>query len=419
MRKKISTILMVMLLIPVNSGPGYADEPQIQLVETFPIETSLDHQDIPDAHTVWLEMISGSRESLDLAEFYASNSPGSRLEEIIVAIEQAASRGVKVRFLAEEKFYETYPETLERLNTHPNILMRRYNVKPLMGGVLHAKYFLVDKKEAFIGSQNFDWRALTHIQELGVRFSEPASVRALVDLFETDWALSAIDPSSVNAADINSLDSICRAPVPAVGYTFPAQASSGPDQDVSVTPVFSPRDWLPDESLWDLPGIIAMIDESTRSVRVQLLSYRATSRDGTYFPALETALCSAAARGVEVQMLLSHWSQRPGKIEGLQSLQAIPGITVKLMTIPEWSGGFIPFARVVHAKYLVVDGRKSWIGTSNWEHDYFFASRNVGLLIEGESIATRLDRFFLSGWTSEYAEIVDPCRKYTAPRIGQ
>jgi len=93
-------------------------------------------------------------------------------------------------------------------------------------------------------------------------------------------------------------------------------------------------------------------------------------------------------------------------------------VSVKLVTIPQWSGGFVPFARVVHAKYLVVDGARAWIGTSNWERDYFYASRNVGLVIEDTSFAGQLERFFASGWSSAYATPVDPCATYTAPKIG-
>jgi phosphatidylserine/phosphatidylglycerophosphate/cardiolipin synthase-like enzyme len=91
------------------------------LVESVPVETTLDHADIPDAKDVWPEMVKGATRTLDISEFYVSNAPGSRLEPVIQAIEAAADRGVKVRLLAEEKFYKTYPETLERLAKRPGI----------------------------------------------------------------------------------------------------------------------------------------------------------------------------------------------------------------------------------------------------------------------------------------------------------
>src|SRR5262249_26536125 len=153
-----------------------------------------------------------------------------------------------------------------------------------------------------------------------------------------------------------------RAPQPDGGYRFPASVAAA-GASARVTPVFSPKGWLVDEKLWDLPQIIQMIDGAKHTVRGQLLTYQAQGRDG-YFDQLESALRRAAARGVTVQLLVADWCKRPGAIEGLKSLQVLPNVTVKLVTIPAWSGGYVPFARVIHAKYLVVDGERSWVGTS-------------------------------------------------------
>src|SRR5512145_2354626 len=92
----------LILAAALSVGPRSAnasDTPPLQLVESFPVETTLDNPDLPEAHTVWLEMIRGARRSLDFAQFYASNEPDSRLETIVRAIEKAAARGVRVRFL--------------------------------------------------------------------------------------------------------------------------------------------------------------------------------------------------------------------------------------------------------------------------------------------------------------------------------
>ncbi len=397
------TLLSLLLLVCAAHGAG-GEPPQIQLVESFPIETPLDHADLPEAHEVWVEMIAAATRALDFAQFYASNAPGSRLEEVIVAIEEAAARGVRVRFLAEAKFAVIYPQTLDRLNAREGIEVRNYRTGDILGGVLHAKYFVVDGRTAYLGSQNFDWRALTHIQELGVRILDPHVVGAISEVFEMDWALAAGEERSPK---------LRRAHLTAFPITVDHEG-----ERLQITPAFSPRDGLPDEALWDLPQIIALIDSAADTVRVQLLTYRAAGSEGAFFDELESALRRAAARGVTVQMLLADWSKRPGTIEGLQSLQVLPGIEVRLVTIPPWSGGFIPYARVIHAKYLVVDGRAAWIGTSNWEHDYFYASRNMGLIIEGRGFASRLDAFFRDGWLGPYAEPVHPCVSYEPPRIG-
>ena len=384
--------------------PALAAPPDLVLVESSPVETPLDHADIPDAHGVWPEMVNGATKTVDVAQFYVSNAPGSRLEPVIQALEAAADRGVKVRVLAEEKFYKQYPETLERLAKRPGIQMRRLDTAALLGsGVLHAKYFVVDGREAYLGSQNFDWRALEHIQELGLRIRVPEVVRSLTDIFELDWALASGGTVPVPSPDKQ------------VGGPFLARVEGG---TVRVTPAHSPQGYLPDPGMWDLPKLVALIDGAKRSVRVQLLTYRAKGRDGSTFSELEDALKRAAARGVKVELLLADWGKRKGTIEGLQELQAPPGLTVKLVTIPQWSGGFIPFARVVHAKYMVVDGERAWLGTSNWERDYFTKSRNVGLVVEGEAFARQLERFFADTWTSPYAAEVDQKATYTAPNIS-
>ena len=397
--RRVAAALVAAASLSSRAGVAAGPQPPLQFVETFPIETTLDNADIPDAHQVWLEMIAAAKLSLDFAEFYASNEPGSRLEPIVKAVEAAAARGVRVRFLSEPRFYRTYPETQDRLARSRGITVRRAAGLPA-GGVLHAKYFIVDGREAFIGSQNFDWRSLTHIQELGMRIRAPGVVGALAEIFAADWARAGNE----------------SAPEPG-SHTFPERVIQDGDT-LAVAFVASPKSLVAD-ALWDLPRLEALVDSARETVRVQLLTYRAAGRDSTYFEGLETALRAAAARGVHVQLLLADWCKRAGTIEGLQSLEPLPNIEVKLVTIPEWSGGFVPFARVIHAKYLVVDARRFWVGTSNWERDYFYNSRNVGLIVDGATLARRLDRFFTDNWNRPYATPVDPCAHYQPPRISE
>lgn len=378
-------------LDPPLQDPVAAAPAAFELVESSPIETSLDHADIPDAHDVWVAMVDGARSHIDLAQFYASDRPGSRLEAVVRALERAAVRGVRVRFLADSKFVATYPHTLARLRRRPGIEVRTYDGSALAGGVLHAKYFLVDGREAFLGSQNFDWRALTHIQELGLRVRDRGVVRALADVFATDWALAG-----------GALRSF-RASPPAGGYRLRP----------GVAPVFSPRGWLPAERMWDLPRVVELIDSARRTVRVQLLTYRPD------VPELDAAMRRAATRGVKVQVLVSDWTRRPATIHGIVALHQVEGIDVAFLVIPPWSGGFIPFARVAHAKYVVIDGERFWLGTSNWERDYFYESRNVGVVIEDAALAAQLDAFFAGNWGSRYAELVDPARRYEPPRVSE
>ncbi|EPN59767.1 phospholipase D, partial [Pseudomonas syringae pv. actinidiae ICMP 19096] len=70
----------------------------------------------------------------------------------------------------------------------PNLTLRVLPYARLTdSGIIHAKFFVVDGKQAFIGSQNFDWRSLEHIHETGLRIDEPTVVRQTQAVFDQDW----------------------------------------------------------------------------------------------------------------------------------------------------------------------------------------------------------------------------------------
>ena len=89
------------------------------LVETAPVETSLDNPDLPEAWQSWVEMFDGAKSTIDLSHFYASNEPGSCLEFVVQALERAADRGVRIRAIFDRGFYErTYRDPIDRLKAY-------------------------------------------------------------------------------------------------------------------------------------------------------------------------------------------------------------------------------------------------------------------------------------------------------------
>lgn len=409
--KKLRTLGVAATALVASAGArdaAVAGPAALQLVATWPIEIDDPAPPaLPAAHSVWVDMIDDATVRIDLAHFYASNREGSRLEPVIVALERAAARGVTVRWLAEDSFHATYPETLGRLAAVDGIEVRRLRTRELLGGPLHTKLMLVDGREAFVGSQNFDWRALEHIVELGVRIVEPKTVGLYEAVFDTDWKVAGGTgvATSNDAWDVDTL-------------VFPRTVEHD-GATVEIVPVLGGPRLLPDRTLWDLPHLLDAIDTSTERVRAQMLTYSPITRDGEFWPDLDNALRSAAARGVRVELLVSHWNTRPGQIEHLQSLQCVPGIEVRIATVPGWSGGFVPYGRVLHAKTLSVDGRFAWVGTSNWSHDYFHGGRHHGLVVEGASFAREVDAFFERVWNAPWSATVDPGRTYPEPRVGE
>src|SRR6185312_15330633 len=158
----------------------------------------------------------------------------------------------------------------------------------------------------------------------------------------------------------------------------PFRLEVGPLSDGSITLGASPKKLVP-ENLWDLPRLLAWIGETQKSLRVQTLTYKTKNRDGSAFHDLDDAIRAAAARGASVELLTSTWNE---KDEAVLALAKTPNVAVRVLDIPKFSGGDIPFARVTHAKFAIFDGTRAWLGTSNWEGDYFFASRNLSLFFD-------------------------------------
>src|SRR5262249_27548150 len=95
---------------------------EIELVETAPVETTLDHPDVRDTPIVWRELIDRAEHTIDLSEFYASEPEGdaarsSRLRPVTDALEKALARHVRIRLLLDQKLSAQYPATVERLRS--------------------------------------------------------------------------------------------------------------------------------------------------------------------------------------------------------------------------------------------------------------------------------------------------------------
>ncbi|MBK7256765.1 MAG: phospholipase [Ignavibacteriae bacterium] len=362
----------------------------IEIVETIPVGTALENPDIRDAKDVWVAMIDRAERTLDLEQFYVSNAPGSAMERVLLAIQRAATRGVRVRLLVDARMYKTYPETVDSLGRKPNIETRRLDFSTAGGGIQHAKYFIVDGSEVFVGSQNFDWRALEHIHELGLRVKSSAFARAYQDVFELDWDLAGGGDARFDGSRV----------IPHISCAV----NTG--DTALIRPTFSPRGWIPDSLLWDERAILGVIDGARSGLVLQFLAYGTHERKGGPYTVIDDAIRRAARRGVKVRMIVSDWMKGSASEADVKSLSKEPNVEVAFTCIPEWAGGYIPFARVEHCKFIVADTTGFWLGTSNCEKGYFYGSRNLGIVGANRTLAQRLAAIFEKSWQSPYKESV-------------
>lgn len=378
------------LVLCLAAGPAAgAARPAIELGESRPVESTLGNPAIRDARAVWLETIRGAKRTLDLEHFYLSHRPGEALQPVLDEIGRAAKRGVRVRLLLDAGMYRTYPRTADSLAKLRNVQVRRIDVRRLMGGgVQHAKFMVADGRSAWIGSQNLDWRALSQIHELGARVDDARVAAAVGAVFESDWA-SAGDSSRA----------ITLVPLPEFAQPVPVVLARGDTARVTVSA--SPRRMTPAGVAWDRDVLVGLLDSARDEIVAQALGYGVTSR-GETDSTLDHALRRAAARGVRVKLIFSDWCG-DDDIAALRGLSQVPGVEVRISRVPDWSGGYVPYARVEHCKIAVADGRRAWVGTSNWEPGYFSNSRNLAFTFEHAGIAAQVRATFETSWNEPHA----------------
>lgn len=372
----------------------------LTLVESFPADTKLDHPDIANTKDVWIEMFDGAKKTIDIAEFYISNKEGEVLEEVIASLKKAAVRGVKIRFVVDKSMLNESQSAIDELKGVKNINLRIINLGDLTGGILHAKYFIVDKKSAFVGSQNFDWRALRHIYELGLKIDDKNLVDSISKIFEIDWTLANGKNKIKKLRNRIRVDSISK--------------------DKKSRVVASPPLLLPSGIISSETALVDLINRAKKSVNVQVMTYSPTNYEKTrYYGTIDNAIRGAALRGVNVKMVIADWSTGHPKIDYLKSLEILPNIEIKISSIPPYSDTFIPYARVDHCKYVIADGDTMWIGTSNIDEDYFKDSRNIEIVTREKKIVDRVSKIFDERFDGLYTEKLDINKEYTPPKRSE
>ncbi|WP_406851060.1 phospholipase D-like domain-containing protein [Herbaspirillum huttiense] len=395
--------LVLSLATPVRAEfaiPGF------ELVHTVPRETTLATPDLRDAAVVWKEMFDSAQREIVFGQFYVAGQDGEALDDIMAHLEAAARRGVKIRFLMEKKGeFASVPATIEKLKRIPNLEFRQIDYSRMTGnGIIHAKYFVVDGRSAYVGSQNFDWRSFSHIHETGLKISDPAVAAQVQAIFEIDWAAQAAIAAG-------------QTPVMTNRSVVPADVARGNYL------VASPNAYNPPGVGDSQSELVRLIGEAQQEVRVQLLDYAPLSygpnHTRPYYAVIDDALRAAATRGVKIKLMVSNWNTEAPAIRYLQSLAVLPNVEIRIVTLPQASSGFIPFARVIHTKAMSIDGKVAWVGTSNWAGGYLDNSRNLEVVLHDAAMAQRVAALHEQTWSSPYAQPIDVLKVYPKPAKGK
>ena len=377
--------------------PVWAAPPQLELVYTAPQGCDLEQPDLRSPRIVWPELFDAARERIDIEQYYLTD--GDALRPIMASLRRATERGVRVRVLVDATLQAGSQPVIDQLRSFRNTQVRVLPFAQLMGGVVHNKMLLIDGRMAYLGSQNFDWRALVHIHELGLQIHDTRLSGQLQALFDIDWSLQ---------------EQLTRGlPVPPLRSQRPL-----PQREHDAYLVASPFAFLPSGIGDSETELVRLIGSAQQRLQIQLLLYAPLDHsERSFYAPIDTALRAAAARGVQVDLLVSNWNTRAPKIDWLKSLALVPRVHIRIVQLPPSPTGFIPFARVIHSKYMVVDDQTLWLGTSNWVGGYFDRSRNVEIIVRDARLAAQAATLHQRLWQSRHAEPIDIGKQYTPPRV--
>jgi phospholipase D3/4 len=387
--------------------------PRFQIVESVPEATIYGEPGVPRTAEVWRKMILDAKTSIDIAAFYITDQPHSALSPVLDALAARAKAGVSVRVLVDQSFLAQNADTVAQLKTVPGIDVRVFPVTKLAGGVLHAKYMVVDGRRVFVGSQNWDWRAMDQIHEIGAYIADDRLAQTFDAAFDFDWSLA--ETQDLPKAAVEAMKAPVFAPVTDADPVVINDADGSP---LVLFPAFSPPSLMPHQLTSEEPALVHAIDAAQHSLRIQVMTLSALRSYGPkgWWTPVDAALRDAAARGVDVHIIVADWAMREPMQSYLKSLAALPHITIKVSTVPPSPKGFIPYARVEHAKYAVVDDRSVYIGTGNWEWSYFNNTVDASVFVQGAGPALMLTHIFERDWNGPYVETLDLAKHYDAPR---
>ena len=407
------TIAFLSFALATNVAIAATADTTFQIVESVPEATSYGQPGVPRTQKVWLDMVYGARESIDIAAFYVTNKPGKALEPVIRALVARAKAGVKVRLMIGRRFYRESLKSIETLKGTPNLEIRVLPVDSLTGGVLHAKYFIVDDSIVFVGSPNWDWRALSQIHEIGVRINNRRFARTFEAVYNFEWKLAGHPdlPRALRAA--------VRPPAfSPVTEGNPVILHDGKGDVAVAFPAFSPPSLIPKWVNTEQPALVRLIESAQHTLRIQVMTLSALIHYGPrgYWKEVDNAVRDAAARGVKVKIIVANWSLRWPVQAYLKSLAVLPNITVKFNALPPAPEGFIPYARVEHCKYAVADDDKAYIGTGNWGWSYFNNTVDASVFFSGIGPVSTLVKIFDRDWNGPYVTVLEPGVQYKAPR---
>ncbi|KAL3650920.1 hypothetical protein CASFOL_007323 [Castilleja foliolosa] len=389
--------------------------------------------------------------------------------QVYRALENAADRDISIRFLQHSGVYPDYTEEPSTLALgRPNVKNVTLLLKDWWGsGIVHAKVWISDSRDVYIGSANNDWKSLSQGSWdlscwLKIYFD---NLWKLAHLNSSDYTRSVWDQQWQTVRKVPcwshflSQKERCRSPLPKyveVKHVNGYPTLSDPDMfHISIdTPgrnytrsqpqssylSFAPPDYCL-ESIKDEQGWVDTIKSvgNGAMVRISTMDWLGQSQflsETVYWSSLSSAISEVVySKHAKVKLLVAYWahfingtdqylksllytnnlcaSSSKNKCNGKVEIKyyIIPGFNLTGPAIhhaTNTTGNIYPgYTRVNHGKYAVSDIR-AHIGTSNLIWDYFYSTAGVSFGTYDVAIVSQLQEIFDADWNSPYTVPVEP-----------
>ncbi|KAH9315180.1 hypothetical protein KI387_023807 [Taxus chinensis] len=389
------------------------------------------------------------------------------------SLNNAADRNVSTRIVQHSGVSPDYDEESARLAAG------RHNVKNttlLLGewwgsGIVHAKVWISDEKDIYIGSANNDWKSLTQVKELGIYIVNCSTIAEKVGIyFDNLWALTSLNSSLYTKTVWDNEWQVrrkvpcwshfihyrqrCKSPLPSrvetpgvLGYPpleYPHMLHVHLDtpgrknrtRDYSSYLSFSPPElsfyrYQTDEQGWIDTIKSAHFKGTVRISTMDWLGQSQYMKQTVYWPTLSSAISEVVlSKHATVKILVAYWAHFINNTEQyLQSLlytnvicssssdnRCSGKVDIKYYKVPGFNatgpasvkGNVYPgYTRVNHGKYAMSDVR-AHIGTSNLVWDYFYTTAGISFGSYDPSIVAQLTHIFDADWDSPYAIPLQP-----------
>lgn len=349
--RRLGLALVLLAVLPAGcsgSSNGTPTADARRVLDSAPPEAGAPGQIEPVLNREYLPafeaMLGRAQSSVRMVHLYIKE--GSAADRVVAALTAAAARGVTVRVLLEDGV-DTNAAMVAKLSGAG--IQAKVDSSQVY---THAKLLVVDGKEVLVGSTNCSTSSTMYNNEANLHIAGDPALAAFFEAYAAGlWELPASRPS------------------PPTASTATGSALRDGDYYERARTLF---------------------DGAQR--RIWIVVYGINTDSSSKVKALVDRLAKAAARGVEVKVILEQadystsinaLNQRAAKV-----LQAA-GVTVR----------FDALATITHAKVTLVDD-EAIVATNNWGEGGFGRYHEAGVQTRVPAVVTELASYFNTIWAA-------------------